>query len=526
MTNSETPPKGDVAGGGATVAGISVPGFGASSVGAAIRPSNPPPIPSSPDATGLKPCPFCHGEMVMRQHSAFHPENDCWLADNGANSGTVDIGEHDYASWNRRAPPSPQATREGEPDFKVLAREQWKHCGWEMSVDENEFMARYGEEMYRLGRTAADEQIAALDKACDLRDAIIDDRTATIKRIAPKLEAAEASLAERDKTTRELRQFIAHIHHHFTTDKNFDAAEFDADLRNLANEWVDTESIMISMKEGFERERLRADTLTAQIAERDATIATGQSRWEALYDALYARWCSEVWQRSRERDAAKARCDRFDQIVGRPMAFGHKSHIELAGMIRILGRNDLDHEPIVHAAHDRICWLADQLGIYKTATANALKSAELRLACAESAQERASRFETERDLARAIKDGAYHERNILVAALARLFPSGLRPTAIEGWNPEWHGCVYIDLPSGQISYHFHDREAPLFEGLPPYTKDWDGHDKDAVHQRLADIRARLVTIIPCNDCAEPNLCRLGSVCAKTLAAPQEGGPSS
>lgn len=227
-----------------------------------------------------------------------------------------------------------------------------------------------------------------------------------------------------------------------------------------------------------------------------------------------------------ELDALKARCDRFDQIVGRPMAFGHKSHIELAGMIRMLGRNDLDHEPIVQAARDRICWLADQLGIYKTALASSQESAELRLACAQSAQERASRLETERDLARAIKDGAYHERNILVAALARLFPSGLRPTEIEGWNPEWHGCVYIDLPSGQISYHFHDREAHLFEGLPPYTKDWDGHDKDAVHQRLAAIRSQAVTIIPCNDCAAPNVCRMGSVCAKTLAAPQEGGPSS
>jgi hypothetical protein len=81
-------------------------------------------------------------------------------------------------------------------------------------------------------------------------------------------------------------------------------------------------------------------------------------------------------------------------------------------------------------------------------------------------------------------DEAYRQRSYLVAALARIFPSGTRPTNIEGWDPEWHGCVLIDLPTGQISYHYHDREAALFAGLPPYTKPWDGHDKDEVHRRL------------------------------------------
>ncbi len=82
------------------------------------------------------------------------------------------------------------------------------------------------------------------------------------------------------------------------------------------------------------------------------------------------------------------------------------------------------------------------------------------------------------------KDEAYRERNYLVAALARLFPSGIRKTAIPGWEVDWHGCVYIDLPSGQISYHYHDSQDYLFDGLAAYTKDWDGHDKDAVHDRL------------------------------------------
>ena len=80
--------------------------------------------------------------------------------------------------------------------------------------------------------------------------------------------------------------------------------------------------------------------------------------------------------------------------------------------------------------------------------------------------------------------GAYSERNYLVALLARLFPSGVRNTDIPGWDAEWHGCVYIDLPSGQISYHYHDSEAHLFAGLPPYAQEFDGHDKATVHTRL------------------------------------------
>ena len=84
---------------------------------------------------------------------------------------------------------------------------------------------------------------------------------------------------------------------------------------------------------------------------------------------------------------------------------------------------------------------------------------------------------------------AYTERNHLASALAHLFPSGIARTAIPGWDEEWHGCVYIDLPTGQISYHYHDSEHYLFVDLPPYRGIWDGHDKETVHQRLMDLRA-------------------------------------
>jgi len=88
-----------------------------------------------------------------------------------------------------------------------------------------------------------------------------------------------------------------------------------------------------------------------------------------------------------------------------------------------------------------------------------------------------------------IRAAAYRERNQVVAALARLFPSGLARTDIPGWEPEWHGCVYIDLPTGQVSWHYHDDDAHLFNGLPAYTKPWDGHDTPEKYRRLAVLAA-------------------------------------
>lgn len=85
------------------------------------------------------------------------------------------------------------------------------------------------------------------------------------------------------------------------------------------------------------------------------------------------------------------------------------------------------------------------------------------------------------------KDQAYTERNYVVSALAKAYPSGKRPTVIEGWNPEWNNCVYIQLPTGQISYHYHDNLKELFDWLPDHTLPYDGHHKETVHQRLKDL---------------------------------------
>lgn len=103
-------------------------------------------------------------------------------------------------------------------------------------------------------------------------------------------------------------------------------------------------------------------------------------------------------------------------------------------------------------------------------------------------------------------DRAYEERNRLVALLARIYPSGLRKTDIEGWDPEWHGCVFIETPAGQLSWHYHDRDAHLFEGIGPYTPPWDGHTTGEKYARVERLvremppRRILISGARCPDC--------------------------
>ena len=121
---------------------------------------------------------------------------------------------------------------------------------------------------------------------------------------------------------------------------------------------------------------------------------------------------------------------------------------------------------------------------------NALKSevaqrdreiAHLRELTRHSSQEHSILVESlEQDIQRLqnLSSAAYEERNHLVALLAKLFPSGTKRTEIAGWDEQWHGCVYIDFPWGQASWHYHDRDAHMFDHLPAYHGQWDGHSTD------------------------------------------------
>jgi hypothetical protein len=87
------------------------------------------------------------------------------------------------------------------------------------------------------------------------------------------------------------------------------------------------------------------------------------------------------------------------------------------------------------------------------------------------------------------KDGAYIERNQCVALIARMaialgWNACVTKTAIEGWSEDWHGCIYIELPAGQVSWHFHDSQAHLFSDIPRGSVKWDGHTTEEKYRRV------------------------------------------
>jgi hypothetical protein len=149
--------------------------------------------------------------------------------------------------------------------------------------------------------------------------------------------------------------------------------------------------------------------------------------------------------------------------------------------------------------------LIEQLLSFDPASTNdpsAVSSAGLRLT--EIAALRISCLERELADMKARKDAAYLERNECVALLARMalklgWAAGLTRTAIDGWSDDWHGCVYIDLPAGQVSWHYHDSHANLFVDLPPYVRAWDGHDTPLKYARVRAPLASMSTSVSIPD---------------------------
>lgn len=83
------------------------------------------------------------------------------------------------------------------------------------------------------------------------------------------------------------------------------------------------------------------------------------------------------------------------------------------------------------------------------------------------------------------KDEVYAERNRLVALIASDWPSCLTPNRdqkerADGWN--W--IVFVGLPTGQASWHIHDRELPLFEHVPKRHCRWDRHSNSEKYARV------------------------------------------
>jgi len=107
---------------------------------------------------------------------------------------------------------------------------------------------------------------------------------------------------------------------------------------------------------------------------------------------------------------------------------------------------------------------------------------------------RAAQFELasrqgEIDRLKRAKDTAYGERNKLLVFVARLcralgFRVGMGFDNDQGGDADFRNVLYIDLPTGQVSWHIPEWELPLFKELPQYGGEWDGHDSHTKWHRL------------------------------------------
>lgn len=92
------------------------------------------------------------------------------------------------------------------------------------------------------------------------------------------------------------------------------------------------------------------------------------------------------------------------------------------------------------------------------------------------------------------KNQAYWERNQLVVALSKMFPSSLgrHEESDLGWERDWMNIVYVVVPidgqESQLSWHIHDSELPLFAHLSPFDLKWDGHTTEEKYERLSKLK--------------------------------------
>jgi hypothetical protein len=91
-------------------------------------------------------------------------------------------------------------------------------------------------------------------------------------------------------------------------------------------------------------------------------------------------------------------------------------------------------------------------------------------------------------------NSAYNERARLVALLATIWPAtwNYGDTAETDW-----AVVYIELPTGQATWHVRESDMGLFEHVErDDTTIWDGHTTAEKYDRIARLGARFVATGP------------------------------
>jgi hypothetical protein len=86
-------------------------------------------------------------------------------------------------------------------------------------------------------------------------------------------------------------------------------------------------------------------------------------------------------------------------------------------------------------------------------------------------------------------DSVYTERNLCVALIAQYAPwfghkIGLKRHVGAKFDDEWQTVLFIDLPTGQVSWHLHERELVNFPDVGVYDGEWDGHTTEEKYERV------------------------------------------
>lgn len=112
------------------------------------------------------------------------------------------------------------------------------------------------------------------------------------------------------------------------------------------------------------------------------------------------------------------------------------------------------------------------------------------------------------------KETAYWERNQLVAALSKLFPSHLakHPENDKEWGGDWRNIVVVNIPKQtersdlvyhtdgkdrgypfkeyyQLTWHIHDFDLPMFDHLKlDWGHQWDGHSTEDKYHAIRTLQ--------------------------------------
>src|SRR6202000_2704208 len=100
----------------------------------------------------------------------------------------------------------------------------------------------------------------------------------------------------------------------------------------------------------------------------------------------------------------------------------------------------------------------------------------------------------QRNAAQVERDKAYRERAQLVAHLSANYPAEVveAPGALADPWP----VVYVDTPSGQMTWHITRADLDLFSHLRRVidaAPGWDGHTTDEKYQRLTELTRTVAT---------------------------------